>query len=160
MSAVVCNASPLIVLAKAGLLGLLPQLFDPVCLPAAVEAEIARGPADDPMRGGLSAATWLRRVRLDPPLSPLAAWQLGAGEAEVLEYARLHPDHGVILDDRAARRAAHGLRLTVHGTLSVLAVARHRGLIPSFRQAADAVTRVGLYVPAALSAAIAAEVGE
>jgi predicted nucleic acid-binding protein len=160
MSAVVCNASPLIVLAKAGLLGLLPQLFDPVSLPGAVEAEIARGPNDDPMRCSLPTAAWLRRVRLDPPLSPLAAWQLGAGEAEVLEYARLHPGYGVILDDRAARRAAYGLGLTVHGTLSVLAVARKRGVIASFRQAADAVTCVGLYVPATLAAAIAAELGE
>jgi predicted nucleic acid-binding protein len=106
MPAVVCNASPLIVLAKAGLLDVLPRLFDLVLMPAAVEAEIMRGPADDPMHRHLATATWLRRVRLDPPLSPLAAWQLGPGEAEVIEYARLHPDHGAILDDRAARRAA------------------------------------------------------
>lgn len=160
MSAVVCNASPLIVLAKAGLLDILPRLFDPIYLPAAVEAEIARGPADDPMRGFLPHATWLRRIRLDPPLSPLAGWQLGAGEAEVLEYARLHTDHGVILDDRAARRAAFGLGLQVHGTLSVLALARQCGLIPSFRQAADDVARAGLFLQPALVASIAKQLGE
>lgn len=160
MSAVVCNASPLIVLAKAGLLDLLPRLFDLVCLPSAVESEIMRGPADDPMRGILSGASWLRRVRLDPPLSPLAGWQLGAGEADVIEYARLHPNHGVILDDRAARRAAFGLGLTVYGTLSVLALARKGGLIPSFRQAADDVSRAGLYVQPALARGIAEELGE
>lgn len=160
MSAVVCNASPLIVLAKAGLLDVLPRLFDPVLLPAAVEAEIARGPADDPMRRHLASTIWLRRVRLDPPLSPLAAWQLGPGEAEVIEYARLRLDHGVILDDRAARRAAFELGLRVYGTLSVLALARRRGLISSFRHAADEVIRAGLRVQRPMIDSIAVELGE
>jgi predicted nucleic acid-binding protein len=160
MPVLVCNASPLITLAKAGLLDLLPRLFDEVCVPAAVMAEIARGPVDDPMRNRLASTAWLRPVRLDAPLSPLAVWQLGAGEAEVIEFARLHPNHGVALDDRAARRAAHGLGLTVYGTLSLLALARRRGLLPSFRQAADAVVRAGLYVQSSLVEAIAVELGE
>ena len=160
MSAVVCDASPLIALAKAGLLDLLPRLFDPVCLPAAVEMEIARGPASDPMRGRLPITPWLHRVRLDPPLSPLAGWQLGAGEAEVIEFARLHADDAGILDDRGARRAAAALGLTIYGTLSVLALARKRGMVPSFRQAAAAVTRAGLYAQPVLLDAIAAELGE
>jgi predicted nucleic acid-binding protein len=82
MSAVVCNASPLIVLAKAELIDVLPRIFDSICLPEAVEIEINRGPADDPFRKIFPGLTWLHHVRLDPPLSPLAGWQLGAGEAE------------------------------------------------------------------------------
>jgi predicted nucleic acid-binding protein len=160
MTAVVCNASPLIVLAKAALLDLLPRLFDPIYLPAAVEAELACGPAGDPMRSMLPGASWLRSVRCDPPLSPLAAWQLGAGEAEVIEYARLHPQHAVILDDRVARRAALGIGLPVYGTLSVLALARHRGLISVFRAAVADVVRAGLYVQPALIDTVAAELGE
>lgn len=160
MSAVVCNASPLIVLAKAGLLDVLPRMFNPVCLPAAVEDEIARGPTGDPMRALLPGASWIRRVRCEPPLSPLAAWQLGAGEAEVIEYARLHSNHAVILDDRAARRAAVGLGLSVYGTLSVLALARRQGLIPAFRAAMADVAYAGLYVQPALINTVAAELGE
>jgi predicted nucleic acid-binding protein len=160
MSSVVCNASPLITLAKAELLHLLPKLFDEVCLPPAVLTEITRGPADDPMRTMLPGATWLRRVRLDPPLSPLAAWQLGSGEAEVIEFARLTPGYGVILDDLAARRAALGLGLTVYGTLSVLALARRRGFIPSLREAVSAVSLSGLYVSPSLIDSIATELGE
>ena len=150
MPAVVCNASPLIVLAKVGLLDLLPRIFDAVFVPAAVSDEIAHGPADDPMRALLPRAVWLRRVRLDPPLSPLAGWQLGAGEAEVIEYARLNPPYGVILDDRAARRAAFAIGLKVYGTLSVLALGRRGGLLPSFRQAADSVVHAGLRVRTSL----------
>ena len=50
MSDLVCNASPLIVLAKADLLWLLPKLFDRIFVPEAVVAEIEAGPTDDPMR--------------------------------------------------------------------------------------------------------------
>lgn len=160
MRSVVCNASPLITLAKAGLLDTLPRLFDDVCLPAAVASEIARGPEDDPMRRMLPGCAWLRRVSMDPPLSPLAAWQLGAGEAEVIEFARLHPGHGVILDDRAARRSALGLGLQVYGTLSILALARKRGLIASFRKAADAIAHAGLYLKPTLVDGIAKELEE
>jgi len=156
----VCNASPLIALAKAGLLDVFPLLFDPIYLPVAVEDEIARGPSGDPMRDCLSHTAWLRRVRLDPPLSPLASWQLGAGEAEVIEFARLHPDHGVVLDDRAARRAALGLGLMVYGTLSILALARKQKLILSFRQAAQSVENAGLYIQPSLVNSIAMELGE
>lgn len=160
MTAVVCNASPLIVLAKAELIEILPRLFQTICLPEAVEAEINRGPADDPIRLLLPGSKWIRRVRLHPPLSPLAGWQLGAGEAEVIEYARKNPGYGVILDDRAARRAAFGLNLKVYGTLSILALGRRQGLIPSFRRAADQVSRSGLYVQPALIDEIARELDE
>ena len=47
MSEVVSNASPLIVLAKADLLKILPALFSRVLVPQAVLDEIQAGPADD-----------------------------------------------------------------------------------------------------------------
>jgi predicted nucleic acid-binding protein len=143
---IVSNASPLIVLAKAEFLALLPVLFGQVFVPTAVAAEIKRGPDDDPMRRLLGSRPWLRTVQLDPSLSPLAAWQLGLGESEVLEYARTHPGLPVLLDDRAARRAAFGLNLRVYGSLTVLAFAAKSGHIPSFRSAAQTLVRVGLRV--------------
>jgi predicted nucleic acid-binding protein len=90
----------------------------------------------------------------------LAAWQLGAGEAEVIEFARLHPRYGVILDDRAARRSAFALGMKVYGTLSVLALARKQDLLPSFRQAADAISRAGLYLKSVVVDSIAEEFRE
>lgn len=106
MSPVVANASPLIVLAKADMVQVLAALFSPVLVPQAVRQEIEAGPAEDPMKLALPSCSWLAMVRLEPPLSPLAAWQLGRGEAEVIEYPRLHGNLPVLLDDRAARRAA------------------------------------------------------
>jgi len=146
MAEIVCNASPLIVLAKSDLLRLLPKLFDAVYVPQAVVTEIEQGPQGDPMRQLLPETPWLRIVQVEPPLSPLAAWQLGPGESEVIEYARLHPGLAVVLDDRAGRRAAQGLGLRLYGTLGVLALAVKRAAIPSFRAAADSLLKAGLRV--------------
>ena len=85
MSEAVCNASPLIVLAKSGLLHLFPKLFDRVLVPQAVAEEIAAAPFDDPMRLALPKSAWLETVSFMPPISPMSTWQLGRGEAEVIE---------------------------------------------------------------------------
>jgi len=151
----VVNASPLIVLARSGLLDVLPRVFSNVALPAAVRAEIMAGPDDDPAKHLLPACAWLRDASVTPALSPLALWQLGAGEAEVLEFARLNPGHVAVLDDRAARRAAAALGVLVCGTLGVLALARRSGAIPSFPNAATAVRKAGLYIDDAVVKEIA-----
>ena len=145
MSGIVSNASPLIVLAKADLLALLPKLFTEVAIPQAVRDEIMAGPESDPMRRSLPDCSWLRVVKLDPPLSPLAAMQLGRGEAEVIECAQRNTGWAVLLDDRAGRRAARALGLRVFGTLSVVAVASQEGHIESFDTAAKRLRSAGLY---------------
>lgn len=52
----IVNASPLIVLGKAGCLSLLEDLAGVLIIPAAVAAEVLSGPASDP------AANWLRTL--------------------------------------------------------------------------------------------------
>lgn len=59
MRHLVSNASPLIVLAKADLLRVLPALFPQVLVPEAVVDEIGAGPANDPMRLALASCSWL-----------------------------------------------------------------------------------------------------
>lgn len=46
----VCNSSPLIVLGKVGLIGLLPQLAQDLIIPRSVADEITQGPASDAAR--------------------------------------------------------------------------------------------------------------
>jgi predicted nucleic acid-binding protein len=57
MSSLVTNASPLIVLAKADLLWILPRLFSSVFLPEAVRAEIEGGDVEDPNKSLLLEGT-------------------------------------------------------------------------------------------------------
>jgi predicted nucleic acid-binding protein len=58
MDKIICDASPLIVLAKADLLELLPNQFSKIVVPQAVVEEITAGPLDDPMRGLISIFTF------------------------------------------------------------------------------------------------------
>ena len=146
MNSAVLNASPFIVLARAGYLDLIPKLVTRVVIPRAVVTEVLAGSAVDAASEFLRKPSWLTVVDLTPPLSPLAGWRLGLGESEVLEYARREIGTTAILDDRAARRAAHALGISVTGTLGVVAAAAHRGLLPSFAEAINTVRTCGLYV--------------
>lgn len=123
MATAVCNASPFIVLAKAGYLDVLNRLFDRVLIPVAVEQEILAGAAEDPARKALECDSGFEVVQLEPAITPLAYWRLGRGEAEVIEYARLHPETVALLDDLSARKAAVALGIPVIGTLGLLAKA-------------------------------------
>lgn len=66
MRQVVCNASPLITLATAGLLHALPDQFQQILCPQAVINEIPAGLPEDVMRGMLQGLSWLEIVQLDP----------------------------------------------------------------------------------------------
>ncbi len=80
----VVNASPLILLAKVGQLGLLTQLAPTLVVPASVANEIHQGPAADPARDWL-AGSGASLIQLDvPPAPSILAWDLGAGESAVL----------------------------------------------------------------------------
>ena len=78
------NASPLIVLGKLGQLDLLSSLCAELVVPAAVVREVCAGPADAPPRRALEAEELDRREPVLAVDSVVAAWDLGAGEAEVL----------------------------------------------------------------------------
>lgn len=139
------NASPLIVLARAGYFDLLPKILSPIMVPRAVVDEINAGPVEDPAITALAGAAWMSVVDLNPVVSPIATWRLGRGETEVLEFARRNPGTVAVFDDKAARRAATVLGIPVIGTLGILVAATQSGLIPDFETAAEAVMRAGLY---------------
>ena len=66
---VVCNASPLITLAKTGLIDVLHSLFDRVVVPQAVVKEVMAGGSEDPGCLAVSQLPWLEHVVLDPKSS-------------------------------------------------------------------------------------------
>jgi predicted nucleic acid-binding protein len=104
----VVNASPVILLAKVGLLDLLQRLGPPVVIPDAAVLEIRRkGPAD-PAVQALSQANWLVSVDPGPIPANVAALGLGDGETGVLAHALANPGSGAIVDDQAARVSVHG----------------------------------------------------
>ena len=155
----VVNASPVIVLAKAGRLRLIDDLCDAVLLPSAVVNELVAGPPDDPARLAV-AAGWGRRVSPRQCPSSLVEWGLGAGETAVLAVALEHPGCTALLDDAAGRAAAHTLGVSTLGTLGLIVRAKLRELVPSAGQVIQEVRHAGLYLDEGIVDAALRQIGE
>jgi predicted nucleic acid-binding protein len=138
----VLNASPLIVLARAGLEDLLLKLPEQVVLPQAVETEIQAGSAGDPARLALAAGKF--SIVEAPLREEILTWDLGRGETAVLSYALSNPSWVAVLDDRAARTCAKSYSIPCKGTLAVVILAKQAGVIDSAADAMRLVQAAGL----------------
>lgn len=128
----VVNASPLILLGKADQLYWLPELGN-VVIPRSVENEIASGPSHDPARVWIEGKG-MEFVRDEAPASAeLLAWNLGKGETSVISWAIANRGYEAVLDDAAARRCASAFDISMRGTLSLVALAKRRGLVAECR---------------------------
>ena len=100
------NASPLILLTKAGHLDLLRLGWAEVIVPDAVIAEIGSKGAHDATVQAIAQASWLSIVPTPQIPSPVRSCNLDQGETTVLAVAHGDPDAEVVLDDLAARRCS------------------------------------------------------
>jgi predicted nucleic acid-binding protein len=142
----VVNASPLIFLARGGMLDFLRLAGDEVVVPQAVADEVQRREMADVTAQALRQTAWLVTVAT-PPVPPLIqAWDLGAGESAVLSWAYAAPGTEAIVDDLAARRCAAALGIPVRGTLGLVLTAKQRGLIPLARPVLEQLRQAGMYL--------------
>lgn len=156
----VANASPLILLGKAGQLGLLTQLADSLVVPEIVAHEMSAKPDGQAAIRELSSRAGVR-IASDCLVSHLIeAWDLGAGESQVLALAEGDPDARAVLDDLEARRCAASIGIPVIGTLGVILRAKRKGVIPAARPILERLQHEGLYVSAELVEEGLAHVGE
>ena len=156
----IVNASPLILLAKAGQLDLLRAGVPEIIVPDTVLRELsARGPAD-PVLLEVQRTSWLTIVPA-PPIPPeVLVWDLGDGESSVLSTALNDPECEAILDDRDARRCAQALSIGTRGTIGLIVLARQIGSIPAARPVLEQVRRAGLFATDDLVRRALALVGE
>lgn len=76
------------------------------------------------------AASWIEVGEAAPGPDPILAQLVGAGEAEVIQLARIAGADAVLIDDAKARRVARdAYGLTVIGTVRVLLESRRAGLV-------------------------------
>ena len=158
----VFNASPLIVLAKAGLLDQFVGLGEKVMVPQSVADEITRvdDPAD-PARVWIAQPSSSGMINAVPPILPfVAAWDLGVGESAVITLTQGTPGACAVIDDLAARHCCQAMRLKVTGTLGLILMAKKQGVIPSASDALEAVIAAGLYIAPKHVTAIRAAAGE
>jgi predicted nucleic acid-binding protein len=144
----VVNASPLIILSRAGRLDLLQLVADRIIIPAAVAEEVTAH--SDEAAHAISEHAWLEHVPAVPMSAAVAAWDLGAGESSVLSWAAAHPGCVAVIDDYAARTCAEVLGVSIIGTLGLALRAKARGRVPFARPLVEELRRAGLYLSDAL----------
>lgn len=120
----VLNASPLIFLAKVGLIEVLPLMVDKLIVPKGVIAEIEKYKDDASMWVSKNKKTYSKKVEAIPPL--ITAWDLGLGESEVIAFAFQNKDHTVAIDDKAARNCAMSMNINVIGTIGLIVMAKRK----------------------------------
>lgn len=151
---VVCDASPLIVLARVDHLDLLRRVFDTVIVPPAVWHEVTHRP-QAPGAATVARATWLHvRAPLTVP-----SMKLGFGEREAMALA-LETSALLIVDDGMARAAALAMGIRITGTLGVLRRAKRLGLIADVRPVVEQMSENGLRISDSLVESFLREIGE
>jgi len=157
--AVVVNSSPLITLFNSQLISLSPQLFETIQVPPAVCQEVTAHKVDVAAQS-LPESAWATRTDTVSIHPSVAAWDLGAGETEVLSYASLHPEYIAMVDDAAARRCAISLNISTLGTAGLVVLAKRRGLITSIDEPIQALRNVGLWLGEDLIQLLKRQAGE
>lgn len=156
----VVNASPLILLARIDRLDLIASLANLIVVPEAVIREIQAGSGRDGSAGKVQNLPSILRVEDRPVPDRIRIWDLGAGESQVLAHALERPGAEAVLDDLAARRCARSLGLSMIGTLGVVILCRHRGVISAARPVLEMLCEAGLRLKPALMDEALAKVGE
>ena len=130
---VICDASPIIGLARVDGLDWLTPMFGQVWIPGQVESEVLSDRARQD-QAVIRAAVGRGILNVWPnPIEPVIAADLDEGESACIDLALAHPGSLVLIDDRAGRTMAREHGIAVAGTAAVIGQARTRGLIPSAR---------------------------
>lgn len=158
---VVCNTSPLILLAKIQRLDLLVQLYGEVLIPSSVLSEVEASPGKEV--GQIRARLRRRKFQLHEATKRVLEGVpagLGPGEREAIALALETKADLVILDDQQGRRIAREKGLSVTGTVGVLIEARGRGIIASVRRELDRLIEAGMWIDEVFYHRILQEFGE
>ncbi len=144
---IVCNTSPLILLAKIDRIDTLNRLYSELLIPKAVADEIGAKPGkeNDQVQALLKKGTLQLRRPSAKILTELPV-DLGRGEREVIALAIDSGADLVILDDQQGRLVSRDRGLPVTGTVGVLIEAKERGFIPSLRPEMDRLIEAGMWI--------------
>jgi uncharacterized protein len=140
----VCNATPLIALARIGRLDLLRLAFEQLVIPEAVYEEVVVKGSGRPGAEGVQRANWIQvhTVQNRQRVEELGRF-LGKGETEAIILAREISAPWVLLDDHKARLRAQQEGLNVVGTLGVLKHLKQRGDLDALHPLFDDLRAAG-----------------
>lgn len=126
---IVADSSPVIILAKQGLLGLLKKCFNKVVIPKSVHEEVMQksGSPEAIAIAKAIAEKWVS-VQKAAVIDGLNTKNIGLGEKEAISLAYNHKSL-LIIDDDSAKRYASLFGVEAHGSLFVIYLACARKLI-------------------------------
>ncbi len=155
----VINASPLILLGKLRHLQLLQALIQDLRVPAAVFSEIKAGEGKD--HSVHATLSWAEhKVVEDIPVpQAIMAWDIGAGESQVIAHC-LMGNYRAILDDNKARACASSFSIPIIGTLGIIMRAKQQGLIPQARPLIENLCNSGSFLSDKLIQEVLHKLGE
>lgn len=158
---VVCNTSPLILLAKIQRLELLAQLYNEIIIPEAVLDEIWTKSSweTDQINALLEGRKYHRRKASKESTAELSA-DLGHGERESIALAMETKADIIIIDDHQGRAVSQSKNLQITGTIGVLIEAKERGFIDSLRNELDRLIEAGMWISEIFYHRILQELGE
>lgn len=162
----ILNASPIILLGKAGLLRTVGPLADMWIVPNGVAKEVEKKNSIDPYIAELEFSS-KPSIEFAPQIDAfVAAWDLGRGESEVLSLA-LHKREKaeakvpkVVLDDLQARKCAKLLDIGLIGSVGLLVMAKRFGLIHSVKPEIMKLTEIRLRIDTNLLTKVYRRIGE
>lgn len=140
---VVSDATPLNILIRAGLVHVLPALFQRVVIPIAVQSELSHASTPLVIRDLLGTKPAWLEVRA--PVKVIEHGPRGRGEREAISLARELGADLLLADDKSARKAAAAPGIATTGTLGVLERASERGLV-DLRTSLAGVRAAGLFL--------------
>lgn len=160
---VVADAGPLIALARADALKILPGLFGMVRITPDVTEEVITGsgrPGEAEIKAAIDAG-WIE-IQSAPTEStgPFRVSGLGPGEMSAISLAVAVEAALLVIDDRLGRIEARERGIEIIGTAAVVALAKANRLIPSARSLLSQIVANGYFISAPVIDVVCAKVGE
>ena len=133
---IIADASCLILLDKIGELRLLQMMYDRIVITKIVEDEF-----------GMPLPEWISvQNPNDISKQHILEFSVDRGEASAIALALEKDDCLLIIDDLPGRTLAKRLKLTVTGTLGILADAKLNGIIPSVKPVLEKIRQTNFRI--------------
>ncbi len=143
---IICDASPLILLAKVGRLDLLRALAVEIWIPSAVWKEAVLNGAGRPEAAVIARELSCLGQSPDIELEAAFRLQVDAGEAAALALAARNRHACLLMDDARGRALAELNKLNCIGTLGWLVRAKRAGLLPALRPLFEQLRLAGWHI--------------
>lgn len=127
---IVADASPLIALAKLGLLSQFGLLIDKIIVPQAVAGELLAKSGNESAELLRALTTIVEVIAVDPRMAqPPVLGRMHDGEIEAMTLAKARGLR-LLIDEAEGRRIATNWGIDIYGTVAVLLQLKQSGVIP------------------------------